>query len=86
MPYLPDRPKFMIVLVFLIRPMDETIAPATGWLDEINLSSDRAVAVVDLVFGYAAANSAGLPNMAQGTLLNAMQIIQEELDKIRNTL
>ena len=66
--------------------MDETIAPAADRQDEINLSLDRAVAVVDLVFGYAVANGAALPNMAQGTLLNAMQIIQGELDKIRSTL
>ena len=54
--------------------------------DEMNLSLNRAAAVADLVFSYGVANSDTLPNLARGTLLNAMLIIQGELDGIRALL
>jgi len=66
--------------------MDDTIALPLARLDEINLSLDRAGAVADLVFSYAAANNDAHPNLAPGTLLNAMHVIRGELDGIREAL
>ena len=66
--------------------MDDTIALPLARLDEINLRLGRAGAVADLVSGYAAANEWALPNLAPGTLLNAMQIVRGELDAIREAL
>ena len=66
--------------------MDDTIALPLARLDEINLSLDRAGAVADLVASYAAANNEAHPNLAPGTLLNAMHVIRGELDAIREAL
>jgi len=66
--------------------MDDTIKLPLARLDEINLSLDRAGAVADLVFSYAAANAGAHPNLAPGTLLNAMHVIRGELDAIREAL
>ncbi len=66
--------------------MDDTIALPLARLDEMNLSLGRAGAVAYLVSGYAAANEGALPNLAPGTLLNAMQIVRGELDAIREAL
>ena len=66
--------------------MDETIALPLARLDEMNLSLNRAGAVADFVFSYAVTNNEGHPNLAPGTLLNAVQIIRGELDGIREEL
>ena len=66
--------------------MDKIIALPLVQLYEINLSLNRVVAVADLVLSYAVANNEAHPNLAPGTLLNAMQIIQKELDVIREAL
>ena len=66
--------------------MDEKISMPLTRLDEINLSLDRAGAMVDLVFSYAAANNEAHPNLAPGTLVNAMHVIRGELDVIRKEL
>ena len=66
--------------------MDDTTSLPLARLDEINLSLDRAGSVADLVLSYATTNGDGLPNLASGTLLNSMHIIQGELDGIRKAL
>ena len=66
--------------------MDEQITLPLARLDEINLSLNRVAAVADLVLSYAVANNEAHPNLAPGTLLSAMHIIQGELDEIREAL